>query len=93
MWHYYIYYRVDAADTPTLEPLVRSMQARLECRTKVAGRLLKQRADSLLWMEIYENVTEPARFESALDEVVAQFEIEMFLAAGSRRVMECFKDA
>ena len=93
MWHYYIYYRVDAADTPTLEPLVRSMQARLECRTKVAGRLLKQRADSLLWMEIYENVGEPARFESALDEVVAQFEIEMFLAAGSRRVMECFKDA
>ena len=93
MWHYYIYYRVDAADTPTLEPLVRSMQARLECRTKVAGRLLKQREDSLLWREIYENVTEPARFESALEEVVAQFEIEMFLAAGSRRVMECFKDA
>jgi len=92
MWHYYIYYRVDAADTPTLEPLVRSMQARLECRTKVAGRLLKQRADSLLWMEIYENVTESALFESALDEVVAQFEIEMFLAAGSRRVMECFED-
>lgn len=92
MWHYYIYYRVDAIDTLTLEPLVGSMQARLECRTKVAGRLLKQRENSLLWMETYENVSEPARFESALDEVVAQFEIEMFLAAGSRRVMECFED-
>ena len=93
MWHYYIYYRVDAGDTPTLETLVRGMQARLECRTKIAGRLLKQREDSLLWMEIYENVSEPALFESALDEVVAQFEIEMFLAAGSRRVMECFGDS
>ena len=93
MWHYYIYYRVDAGDTPTLETLVRGMQARLECRTKVAGRLLKQREDSLLWMEIYENVSEPACFESALDEVVAQFEVEMFLASGSRRVMECFEDA
>ena len=89
MRHYYVYYRVDAADSHHLEPLVRGMQSRLKCRTGVAGRLLKQCGDALLWMEIYDNVGQPVAFEHALQKVVSEFDIEMFL---DRRITECFSD-
>ena len=90
MWHYYVYYRVDPNDTPTLETLVASMQSRLKCQTGVVGRLLKKREDPLLWMEIYENVENPAQFEDALSRIVDKFEIEMFLAGYASRKIECF---
>ena len=92
MRHYYVYYRVDAADAHTLEPLLRSMQARLECRTGVTGRVLKRCDETNLWMEVYENVAQPEHFENALQKAVEESEIEMFLAQGSRRVTECFSD-
>lgn len=92
MRHYYVYYRVDATDAHHLEPLVRGMQSRLECRTGVAGRLLKRCDDADLWMEAYENVAQPERFENALQKAVVEFEIEMFLAQDARRVTECFSD-
>jgi hypothetical protein len=92
MWHYYIYYRVDAADEPALQTQIHNMQARLKCRTGVAGRLLKQRENPLLWMEIYENVEDSAGFERALGRAVDEFEVEMFLASGTQRAMECFSD-
>ena len=92
MWHYYIYYRVDAKDTHTLKILVASMQARLKCQTGMAGRFLTKRDDPLLWMEIYEGVENAEKFETALMQGVEQFEIEMFLADGSQRKIECFSD-
>ena len=92
MWHYYIYYRADAADESALQIQVRNMQARLKCRTGVAGRLLKQRGNPLLWMEIYENVGDAAVFEQALSKAVDEFEVEMFLASGVQRAMECFSE-
>ena len=63
MLNYYIYYRVDPDSAHTLEPMVRGMQARLKCSSGVMGRLLKKRGEENLWMEIYENVTEPEKFE------------------------------
>ncbi|TCV90207.1 DUF4936 family protein [Sulfurirhabdus autotrophica] len=92
MLHYYVYYRVDPDNTPTLETLVSSMQARLKCQTGVMGRTLKKRDDPLLWMEIYENVENPDHFEKALMREVDKFEIEIFLVPGTSRKMECFSD-
>lgn len=92
MCHYYIYYRVDPDDTHTLKTLVASMQARLKCQTGVTGRFLTKRDDPLLWMEIYEGVDNAERFEAALMQGVEKFEVEMFLADGSQRKIECFND-
>ena len=88
MNHYYIYYRVAEQSAKEAEQLIRSMQARLACRSGVAGRLLVKRDDPALWMEIYESVAEPARFEHLLRQAVDEFDVEMFVD-GSRK-QECF---
>lgn len=92
MWHYYIYYRIDDAHAHTLDHLVRSMQARLACQTGVQGKLLHKRGESSLWMEIYENVDKPDIFEQALSRGVEKFELDLFLASGAQRNLECFED-
>ena len=92
MLHYYIYYQVDSKDTDTLKTLVNSMQARINCQTGVKGRFLTKRDDPLLWMEIYEEVKNLEQFEWVLMKEVEKFEIEMFLADGSQRKLECFND-
>jgi hypothetical protein len=86
--HYYIYYRVSANHAHEAETLVRSMQARLACRSGVAGRLLKKRGEPGLWMEVYEGVAEPERFERLLDQAVDEFDLGMFVD-GARHI-ECF---
>ena len=88
MNHYYIYYRVSEKDALEAETLVRSMMARLGCRSGITGRLLKKRDEPGLWMEIYENVNDPQRFERLLDQAVDEFDIGM-LIDGMRHV-ECF---
>ena len=86
--NYYIYYRVSENDADEAETLVRSMQARLACRSGVAGRLLKKRDEAGLWMEVYEDVAEPERFERLLEQAVDEFDLGMFLD-GTRHT-ECF---
>lgn len=88
MNHYYIYYRVSEKNADAAETLARSMQARLACRSGVAGKLLKKRNDPELWMEVYENVSEPERFERLLGQAVDEFDLALF-AEGSRK-LECF---
>lgn len=88
MNHYYIYYRVSPKNAAEAETLVRSMQARLACRSGVGGRLLKKRDEPGLWMEIYEDVDEPERFERLLDQAVDEFDLAMFL--DGQRHVECF---
>ncbi|NWG87635.1 MAG: DUF4936 family protein [Hydrogenophilaceae bacterium] len=87
---YYVWYKVADADDRELEQAVRAMQARLACRTGVAGRLLKRRDRPDTWMEIYEAVAEPAAFEHQMQALVDQFDIEVRLAEG--RHVECFID-
>ncbi len=79
MNHYYIYYRVSANTADEAETLVRSMQARLACRSGIGGKLLKKRDNPGLWMEIYENVGEAKRFERLLVQAVDEFDLDMFL--------------
>ena len=86
--NYYIYYRVSEKDADEAETLVRSMQARLACRSGVAGRLLKKRDEPGLWMEVYEDVSELQRFERLLDQAVDEFDLAMFV--DGVRHTECF---
>ncbi|MEW6131930.1 MAG: DUF4936 family protein [Pseudomonadota bacterium] len=88
--NYYIYYRVSEKNAEEAELLVRSMQARLACRSGIGGKLLKKRDEPALWMEIYEGVSEPERFERQLDQTADEFDLAMFLD-GARHV-ECFLD-
>jgi hypothetical protein len=86
--HYYIYYRVSENNELDAEQAVRSMQARLACRSGVAGQLLKKRDDPFLWMEVYEQVQDPVRFEHLLQQAVDEFDLDMFLE--TPRKAECF---
>lgn len=88
MNHYYIYYRINVKDAVEAETLVRSMMARLACRSGIYGRLLKKHGEPGLWMEVYEDVREPERFERLLDQAADEFDIGMFID-GPRR-SECF---
>lgn len=84
---FYVWYRVEA-DSPETETIVRHMQNRLACRSGVAGRLMKRCGDALQWLEVYENVREPAEFERKLMQAVDEFDLDMFCA--DRRHLECF---
>jgi hypothetical protein len=86
-FNYYVWYRV-SQDEGAAELAVRTMMARLACRTGVTGRLLKKCDESRLWMEVYEGVVEPGFFERSLGQALDEFDVEMFLD-GARRT-ECF---
>lgn len=87
MQSYFVWYRVNRNDRDT-ETALRSMMARLACRSGVSGRLLKKRDEPGLWMEIYADVADSLRFEHLLRQAVDEFDVEMFID-GARRT-ECF---
>lgn len=87
MLNYYIYYRVQTDDLDT-ERQIRSMQAKLGCRTGVHGSLLKRQDDALTWMEIYANITDQTAFDRALNQMLSEFDIEIFI--NGKRITECF---
>lgn len=89
-WNYYIYYRVDAARTGPCAVAVEFLLDAVKRETGVAGRVLKKRNEPLLWMEIYENVTDAEAFEWALAEAAAASGISNLLQDGSSRHTECF---
>jgi hypothetical protein len=86
--HYYVYYRVDAAQEARLRAVVERMQAALRSETGIAGRLLRRRDDAQTWMEIYENVDDSTRFEVALNAAISHAGLDALLPAG--RVVERF---
>ncbi len=59
--------------------------------TGTAGRLMKKRGEPDLWMEVYENVADDAKFEWELGVAVNQFQVLEFLQPGSGRQIECFE--
>jgi hypothetical protein len=89
-WNYYIYYRVDAAKTGPCAVAVEFLLDAVRRETGIAGRVLKKRNEPLLWMEVYENVDDDAKFEWALAEAVAASGIAKLLQAGGSRHTECF---
>jgi hypothetical protein len=89
---YYIYYRVEAAKGSACASRVRELFAAVRKTTGVSGRLLKKRGEPLLWMEIYDNVDDEARFEWELAEAVARLQLQECLQAASIRHTECFTE-
>jgi hypothetical protein len=86
---YYIYYRV--AQPARARALVRDIQAALQSRTGIVGRLLMKREDPSTWMEIYEGVADASAFEQCLAAEVRAVDFAAVLECGNRRHMECFE--
>ena len=86
---YYVYYRSAAAPAAVREAVV-AMQASLARATGVQGRLLRRVENDGTWMEIYESVADPERFERELAAAAAGARIEALLAPGATRHIERF---
>jgi uncharacterized protein with NRDE domain len=70
---------------------VHRLQAKLAAAIGVRGRVMIKRGEPNLWMEVYEAVSDAARFEHALHDAVRELEIVELLAPGSLRHVECFE--
>jgi hypothetical protein len=90
MLNYYIYYRVAPSDTARVRTVVDAVQSALAQDTGIRGSLLRRDDDPSTWMEIYEAVADPLRFEAALDRLLAQHNFDGCMASDSRRHMERF---
>jgi hypothetical protein len=87
---YYVYYRVRSQSETAARAAVADLLARVVRDTGVPGRLQTKRGEPQLWMEIYEPVESPEKFERALREHVEALHLEQYLIDG-RRHIECFQ--
>lgn len=90
-YSYYIYYRVAPERAEACELRVLELFSAIKQSTTIAGRLLRKRSEPLLWMEIYENVRDDAKFELELTQATAQLKLAACLQEGSARRLECFE--
>jgi hypothetical protein len=89
---FYIYYRIDPQAAARARVQVATLLERVRQRCGVRGRLLTKHGDPNLWMEVYENVVDAARFESALQAETAALGLEALLLSGGERKVECFRE-
>ena len=90
MLNYYIYYRVAPSEAARVRAVVDAVQSALGQDTGIQGRLLRREDDPSTWMEIYDAVADPPRFEAALERLLAQHRFDGCLASDSRRHTERF---
>jgi Domain of unknown function (DUF4936) len=90
MTNYYIYYRVAPPEAARLHAVVDAVQSALRQDTGIQGRIMRRDDDSGTWMEIYEGVADPLRFEAALTRLLAQHGFDACMAPDSRRHTERF---
>jgi hypothetical protein len=90
-YSYYIYYRVAPDRAAACELRVLELFSAVKQSTNVAGRLLKKRKEPLLWMEVYENVRDDAKFELELEQAATQLKLAECLQDGTPRRLECFE--
>jgi hypothetical protein len=88
--NYYIYYRIAAPQAAAARAAIVSTLHNLEERAGLVGGLFVGESDPLLWMEVYENVSDTERFEAMLNDLLAQHRFAAFLAPGSERRIERF---
>jgi hypothetical protein len=88
---YFVYYRVDPAKIGVAGERVTQLLDALAGWCGVRGRLLKKRDEPTLWMEVYEPVTDAARFEISLQRELERLDFDSVLLSGSRRTVECFE--
>jgi len=84
MPNYYIYYRVAPPAAARVRAAVDAVQSALREETGVQGRLMRRDDDPTTWMEIYEAVPDPVRFEAALARLLAQHGFDACIAPDSR---------
>ena len=90
-YSFYIYYRIDLARAAECERRIRELFAAMRKATGVSGQLMKKRGESNLWMEIYLDVADDAKFEWELAEAAGRLNIAEFLLPGTPRHVECFE--
>jgi hypothetical protein len=90
-YSYFIYYRVTPEGAEACESRVLELFAAIKQNTSIPGRLLKKRSEPLLWMEVYENVRDDAKFELELEQAATRLKIQECLQEGSTRRVECFE--
>lgn len=88
---YYIYYRVVPDKAEACEPKIKALLAAVEKATGIAGRMLKKRGEPLLWMEVYENVDDEAKFEWEVADIADQLKVKEYLEHDTTRHVECFE--
>jgi hypothetical protein len=88
--HCYVYYRVDPARAAAARETIAAVLASIEERAGVTGRLLQRQDEPMLWMEVYESVHDPVRFELMLADLLDTHGFSQFLAPGSARKIERF---
>jgi hypothetical protein len=90
-YSYYVYYKVPVENAKRARAAVSAVQQDLLDVIGIGGRLLRRRDDETTWMEIYENVADPQRFEVELAELVERHGLSALLASGSSRKQEIFR--
>jgi hypothetical protein len=88
--HFYIYYRMAASHAADARTALAGVMAAVEKEFAVSGRLLCAQNDAALWMEVYENVGDPMRFEAALNSLLGETRFATWVAPGSARRTERF---
>ena len=88
--NYYIYYRVTPSAAARVRAVVGAVQSALRQETGIQGSLLRRDDDPSTWMEIYEAVADPLRFEAVLERLLAQHGFDGCMASDSRRHTERF---
>ena len=86
----YVYYRVDPAHIESARNAVENILAEMRVRLCPRARLMAKADEPLLWMEAYDEVSQRADFEHALDAAVRRHGLDICLAPGERRHVETF---
>jgi hypothetical protein len=89
---YYIYYRSNEP-AERVRATVAAMFEAVARDTGIRGRLLHRCDDATTWMEIYDDVGDPASFERGLAGAVEAHGARTLLAPGAERHVEQFMDA
>jgi hypothetical protein len=85
MNHYYVYYKIAPGEVEEFRTRVSRLFEALERQCGVRGRWMRRRDDPATYMEVYEDVKDPAAFEAALaregEKLGVQRKLERFVCA------------
>jgi len=87
----YIYYRVVPERISEASVAARDTIDRVRSSTGITGQLLTKVDEPLLWMEVYEAITDKAAFLEAMGQCVDSSGISRWLDDGGRRHTEMFQ--
>lgn len=92
MEHWYVYYKLPAADARRCAEALRPHLAALTAATGVPARLLRradEAGETATLMEVYADIADPQAFAAALDAALAQWPLAARTARRTERFVEC----